>query len=404
MSRYSLLSTHALRATAVLAIAVSLGACSRSHNVSESLTGPGREGAGTRVVVGCPTILPNTAATASAFATEMALVPQFSGSRVRIEAMGDIPALANIAAMGPCATSAVPSISFTGGHANVFLAGTTTSVTGPLTFGPLLFPGALLESGVVVASDANKNILEIIWPTLAGTGTGGPIVRIQLAKWNTSLLTAASRVDIVWDMTVQQDLNTHFITGKTAGIPMSGQAIFPNAAAPLPCPLTLGAGGAVINQLAGIPRFTAKSMRFEIVGDVAAGTIGLSGLCAASATPAVLYTGGTGNVTLAGTSTSVTNTGRVLTFGTLLFPGIALEPGVVVANDASKNVLEIIWPSIAGTGLGAPVLRLQLAAWNGRAVTGAKVDVAMQFNAIGPDGLPAVFTAKAAGLTIPGQL
>lgn len=401
MSRFSMLSTHALRATAVLALALSLGACSRSQNVSESLTGPVREGAGTRVVAGCPTLLPNTSATPSVFATEMAMVPRFNTKNIRIEATGDIPALASIAAMGPCAAADLPSINFTGGHANVFLSGTTTSISGPLTFGPLLFPGSLLEPGVVVANDANKNVLEIIWPTLAGTGTGGPIVRIQLAKWNTSLVSTASRVDIVWDMTVTQDATVHFISGKTVGIPMSGQAIFPNAAAPLPCPTTLGAGGAVVSQLASIPRFTAKAMRFEIIGDVAAGTIGLSGPCAASATPAVVFTGGTGNVTLSGTTTSVTNTGRALTFGTLLFPGIALEPGVVVANDASKNVLEIIWPSLAGTGTGAPVLRLQLAAWDGRATTGAKVDCAMQFNAVGPDGLPAVFTAKAAGLTIP---
>ncbi|MCE9628327.1 MAG: hypothetical protein K8R56_10480 [Candidatus Eisenbacteria bacterium] len=399
MSRTSLLSSHALRATAVLALALSLGACSRQQNASESLTGPGREGAGTRVVVGCPTLLPNTAATSSVFATEMAMVPRFNTKNIRIEATGDIPALATLAAMAPCAAADLPSINFTGGHANVFLSGTTTSLTGPLTFGPLLFPGSLIEPGVVVANDANKNVLEIIWPTLAGTGTGGPIVRIQLAKWNTALVNTASKIDIVWDMTVTQDATTHFISGTTVGIPMSGQAIFPNAAAPLPCPLTLGAGGAVVSQLASVPRFTAKSLRFEIIGDVAAGTIGLSGPCAASATPAIVYTGGTGNVTIGGVS--VTNTGRALTFGALLFPGIALEPGVVVANDASKNVLEIIWPSLAGTGTGAPVLRLQLAAWSGRVVTGAKADVAMQFNAIGPDGLPAVFTANAAGLTIP---
>lgn len=399
MSRTSLLSSHALRATAVLALALSLGACSRSQNVSESLTGPGREGAGTRVVVGCPTLLPNTAATPSVFATEMAMVPRITAKSLRIEATGDIPALANLAAIAPCAAADVPSINFVGGHANVFLAGTTTSISGPLTFGPLLFPGSLIEPGVVVANDANKNVLEIIWPSLAGTGTGAPIVRIQLAKWNTTLAVPTAAVDIVWDMTVTQDATTHFISGKTAGIPLDGRAIFPNAAAPLPCPLTLGAGGAVVSQLASVPRFTAKSLRFEIIGDVAAGTIGLSGPCAASATPAIAFTGGTGNVTIGGVS--VTNTGRALTFGALLFPGIALEPGVVVANDAAKNVLEIIWPSLAGTGTGAPVLRLQLASWSGRVVTGASANVSMQFNATGPDGLPAVFTASAAGLTIP---
>ncbi len=403
MSRTSLLSSHALRATAVLALALSLGACSNSQHVSDSLTGPGREGAGTRVVAGCPTILANTAATPSVFAADMAMIPRVTAKALRIEATGDIPVLANLAAIGPCATSAVPSINFTGGHANVFVSGTTTSISGPLTFGPLLFPGALLEQGVVIANDANKNVLEIVWPTLAGTGAGGPIVRIQLAKWNTALTPSTAKLDIVWDMTVQQDAVTHFITGKTVGIPMSGQAIFPNAAAPLPCPVSLAGGGAVIPVLATVPRFTAKMMRFEIVGDVAAGTVGLSGPCAASATPAVVFTGGTENIVLSGTNTSITNTGRALTFGTLLFPGVALEPGVVVATDASKNVLEIVWPALAGTGTGAPVFRAQLGSWNGIAKTGTKVDVSMVYNAIGADGLPAVFTANAAGLTIPVQ-
>jgi hypothetical protein len=392
-----------MRVAAVLALALSLGACSRSQNASESLTGPAREGAGTRVVAGCPTVLPNTIDTPSVFATEMAAVVKFNTKLIRIESIGDIPAIPNMDAMGACATADVPSINFVSGHANVFLAGTTTSISGAMTFGALLFPGALLEPGVVVAQDANRNVLEIIWPTLAGVGTGAPIVRIQLAKWNTNLVTTASNVDIVWDMVVQQDANLHYITGRTNAIPMNGRAIFPGAGAPLPCPTSLGAGGAVTTSFANIPSFTRKALRAEISGDVVGGVMGLAGPCAASATPAVVFTGGTGNMTLSGTTTSVTATGRPLTFGTLLFPGVLLEPGVVVANDASRNVLEIIWPSLAGVGTGAPILRLQLASWSGRAVAGAKVDVAMTFNAVGPDGIPAVFTANAAGLTIPAQ-
>lgn len=402
MSKLSL-SPSALRMTAVLALALGLGACSKTQHVTDSVAGPGRHGAGGDVVVGCPTLLPNTAATASVFAFEAASVPRFDSKRLRIETPGDIPDAPSIAAMGACATSTVPSINFIGGHANVFLSGTTTSICGPLTFGPLLFPGAALESGVVVATDANKNVLEIIWPQLAGTGIGSPIVRIQLGKWNTNLVTTLSKLDITWDMVVQQDATQHFIKGAVAGIPCDGRAILPAGAAPSPCPLTLGGGGAVTTQLASIPRFTAKVLRAEIVGDVASGAIGLSGACAASATPTILFTGGTGNMVLAGTTESITSNGTGLTFGSLLFPGVLLEPGVVVASDANKNVLEIVWPGLAGLAPSPPILRLQLAKWTGRALPGAKVDLAMRFNAVGADGAPAVFTAAANGLVIPAQ-
>ena len=80
---------------------------------------------------------------------------------------------------------------------------------------------------------------------------------------------------------------------------------------------------------------------------------------------------------------------------------IAIEPGVVVATDANNNMLEIIWPQLAGFGLGAPILRLHFNTWTPLAKPGAKVDVNMTFNAVGPNGAPATFTAAARGLTLP---
>ena len=145
---------------------------------------------------------------------------------------------------------------------------------------------------------------------------------------------------------------------------------------------------------------TVKGIRADIIGDVAAGTIGLSGACAASTTPTIQFTGGSGNMTLAGKTTSLSATGA-LTFGALVFPGIAIEPGVVVATDANNNMLEIIWPQLAGFGLGAPILRLHVNTWTPLAKPGAKVDVNMTFNAVGPNGAPATFTAAARGLTLP---
>lgn len=393
-----------VRAVAVVLMALTLGACSQTQHITDSVSGPVRAGAGADVVVGCPTLVANTPATASVFSAEAGMVPSITSNRLRIETPGDIAAIPSIDAMGACATSAVPSINFIGGHANVFVSGTTSSISGALTFGALLFPGAALEPGVVVATDANKNVLEIIWPQLAGTGIGSPIVRIQLGKWNTSLITAGTKLDIVWDMVVQQDAVLHYIKGHCEAIPMDGSAVVPGGAAVSPCPLTLAGGGTVVTQLASIPSFTSKRLRAEIIGDVVSGTIGASGPCATSAVPTIRFNGGTGSMTLAGSNTSVTSTGGTLTFGPLLFPGVALEPGVVVATDRDKNVLEIIWPGLAGFAPGPPILRFQLAKWNTNLVIpGRAVDIALRFSAVGADGASALYLANARTVVVPPQ-
>lgn len=395
-----------LRAAVILAMTVTLGACSRTQSISESVSGPVRVGASESVVIGCPTLIAGTQAAPSIFATASASVPQIrtggGKSRLRIEAVGDIPDLASLEAMGACMSSETPSIFVIGGHANVFLSGTTTSISGPMTFGALPSGGLTGEPGVVVGQDALGNVLEIVWPALAGTGVGQPILRIQLAAWNQSLVNAATRLDIVWDMAIQQDANTRFIGGSTNAIPTDGSSVVPGGAAVTPCPATLGAGGAVLNQAAGVVQWTRRALRTEIIGDDALGTINAVGACAASAVPSIVFTGGTGSIRLAGTTTALSQPAN-LTFGTLLFPGIALEPGVVVAQDNNRNVLEIIWPALAGGAPGAPILRLQLARWTNAAVAGRRVDIAMRFNALGPDGRPASFTANAAGLVLPVQ-
>ena len=388
-----------LRVAVVLAMAVTLGACSRSQHVTDSVSGPVRVGSGENVVLGCPTLLANTLATPSLFTTASASLPQLRSGRLRLEAVGDIAALPSLDAMGACMSSATPSIFVIGGHANVFLSGTTTSISGPMTFGALPSGGLIGEPGVVVGQDVNGNVLEIVWPVLAGTGIGQPIVRIQLAKWN-SFNVGVAKLDITWDMAIQQDANINYIAGRTDAIPTDGSSVVPGGAAVVPCPATLGAGGAVTTLLASVPRWTAKGLRAEIVGDVALGTIGAVGPCAAAAIPTVSFTGGTASMKLSGTTTSV-STPASLTFGPLLFPGLALEAGVVIANDANKDVLEIIWPGLAGLAPGPPILRLQLAKWTSAALPGRKVDFAMRFNAIGPDGLPASFTASATGVTLP---
>ena len=393
-----------VRTALVVVAALGLGACGRSQHVTDDVAGPGRHGAGTQVVAGCPTLVANTLATADAVNIEVGSVPKFFPGRLRIEVVGDI-AVPTILSMGPCVAADIPTINLLGGHANVFVSGTTNSITttgNRLTFGPLLFPGTNVEPGTVLTSDAEGNVLQIIWPQLAGIGVGSPRIRIQLAKWNTAMTTPGTKLDIAFDFTFSQDGVQQNIKGQCAALPLDGTAVVPGGAAIAPCPLTLGAGGTVSNVLAGIVQFRSNRLRFELRGDVASGAINASGACAAADAPTIHFTGGSANMTRAGSNISVTSTGSALTFGPLLVP-ITLEPGVVLAADASGNVLEIIWPGLAGLPPGPPIMRFQQSRWNSWILTGRSVDVALKFNAVGPNGLPASFTATANNILIPQQ-
>ena len=404
------LSNHKLllpvRAVLVLATALGLGACSRSQHVSDSVAGPGRIGAGTQVVAGCPTLIANDINTAFDFNVEVGAVVQFRSNRIRIETVGDA-AEVSINAAGPCAATDIPSINFISGHANVFVSGTTQSITtsgSRLTFGALLFPGALLESGVVVAQDAQGNVLEWVWPELAGTGVGSPIMRVQLAAWNTALVNAGTLLDVTWDVTAEQDGVLTTFKGHCEGMAMDGTPVIPAGLSILPCPATLaGTSGQITNVMADIVQFRSRRIRFEARGDVPSRAIEASGFCAAADAPSIVYTGGSANVFQAGTNTSVTSTGRALTFGPLPFPGFAAEPGVVVTSDADKNVLEIVWPGLAGLPPGPPVLRLQLAKWNSWVRTGRALDFRMTYNARGADGSTATYDVVANGIVLPQQ-
>ncbi len=399
----SVLSTS-LRAAMVLGLALSLGACSRSQQLTSPSSGSGRDGAGQQAGGGCPTLTANTLATADPFITESALCSAYvPGLKLRLESAGDI-AGGLINAAGPCAAADAPTINVLGGHANVTINGTSQSITtsgGRLTFGALVSPGQFIEPGVVLANDAEGNVLEIIWPALNGTGTGNPIVRVQLAQWNQALVTPSSKVDVSWDLTLEQDGVWQTIQGGVQGIPMNGTSVFPSAPAVAPCPASLGAGGTIVNASASIVQYRSKRLRFEAVGDVAGGILDAAGRCAASDVPTVLFTGGESNMCQAGTNICVTPQGVPAQFGALLFPGVLLEPGIVIANDANKNVLEIIWPGLAGLGAGQPIFRAQYNGNHAWLATGKKVDIRMRFDAIGPDGQPASFNVVANNVTLP---
>ena len=399
--------THIVMPLLALSAALGLGACSRAQHVTDSVAGPARAGAGTQVVAGCPTLVANTPATAFDFVAEYGAVVMFRpGNRIRIETVGDA-AEVNILSAGPCAASDIASINFVSGHANVFLSGTSTSVTtsgNRMTFGALLFPGAGIEDGVVVAQDAQGNVLEWVWPELAGTGIGNPIMRVQLAAWNTALVTPATLLDVTWDVTGEQDGIQTTFKGHVEGMAMDGTPVIPGGSSIPPCPTTLaGTSGAITSVLNDVVQFRSKRIRFEGNGDVLSGAINAAGACAAADVASINFTGGSANVFQAGTATSVTSTGGALTFGALIFPGFLAEPGVVVAGDANKNVLEIVWPGLAGLPPGAPILRLQLAKWNSWIRTGRRIDVVMRFNAAAADGSTASYDLRANNVLLPQQ-
>jgi hypothetical protein len=108
---------------------------------------------------------------------------QNSNRRLRFEVIGDVPP-AQVRSLGPCAAADAPTVEFLGGDATITVTsgGVTYPVSrGTLQFGPLLFPGATVEPGVVVANNiGGRSVLEIIWPDLAGGVPGPPIFRVQL--------------------------------------------------------------------------------------------------------------------------------------------------------------------------------------------------------------------------------
>jgi len=389
-----------------LTIALGIGACSRAQNVTGSVAGPTRVGDGTKVGSGCPTLIANDVNSAFDVITEVGACAQFRPGRMRMEIIGDATEV-QLLAMGECIASDVPTINITSAHASLFLHGTNHSVTttgNRLTFGAVLPVGAAVEPGIVLASDADGNVFEIIWPKLAGLGNGSPIIRVQLARWNQAIVNPASKIDISFDMVTEQNgVKTHF-RGHCEGLGVDGTPVNnSNGSAIPPCPTTLaGTSGATANETADVVQFRpGKRLRIEVTGDVATSSINAIGGCAASDAPTIHIVSGTGSIFKAGSGHCITNTGQDLVFGSLLSPGALVEPGVVIAGDQFGNVLEIIWPQLAGLPPGPPVLRLELASWDNWVQTGRQIDVSMTFNVVGADGSTATFEVRGNHIDVP---
>ena len=97
-----------------------------------------------------------------------------------------------------------------------------------------LAPGV---AGELLGTDALGNSMHIIWPVIQGVGVGSPIVRVELRSWDAALITPTTRLDVKFDMTLQQGLVNRTIVGSCANIPLDGTAVTPGFVA-TPCPLT----------------------------------------------------------------------------------------------------------------------------------------------------------------------
>jgi hypothetical protein len=178
--------------------------------------------------------------------------------------------------------------------------------------------------------------------------------------------------------------------GNGGNVPPPPPPAPPPPAAADPCVSLTGFSATVVPVLAEIPQNRTNRLRVEITGDVAATTINKLGACSSGLTPAVTFTTARGTVVGSG------GINRTVSVTSLLqVPG---EPGVLVGTDAAGNVLEIIWPGLAGDVPGPPILRMQF-------VTGAEagraVSVTMSFTARTANGATATFSASAANLIVP---
>ena len=151
---------------------------------------------------------------------------------------------------------------------------------------------------------------------------------------------------------------------------------------------------------ADIKQFRSTRLRFDLVGDVPLNWINAMGNCAVAGVPTVSFVSGTANVTFTGTGLPVSVTGAPLSFGPLAVP-VPVEAGTVLATDAAGNVLQVVWPLLAGLPAGPPVLRLNMVQWSPAVATGGLLNATLTFVARGADGSTATFTATGTGMPVP---
>ena len=403
---------------------LSLGACGSGSHVTQSLTGLDRE-AGEFKRIKPPPPPPAVAALQSVTLAPAAVAGGASsqgtllltsaapagGAVVTLTssdaATASVPASVTIAAGATSATFTVTTVPVAA-NASVVVTATynalartaTLTVNAPAVVSATLASVALAPASVTAGSPSQGTV------TLsAAAPAGGALIALSsslpaAAALPASVTIAAGATSATFAISTPPAVAASSAIISAAYNGVSRTATLAIAASD-PCVSVNSLGGAAVIVLATVPQFRTGRLRVDLVGDVPLGWINAMGPCSALTVPAVKFLSGTGDVTLAGTTTSITGAGTALTFGPLTLPIAPPEPGVVLALDAAGNVLQVIWPALAGLPAGPPVLRMNLVSWSPAVQEGVSLDANMTFNVQGPDGSVATFTARGTNMVVP---
>jgi len=396
----------------VLAVAA-LGACSRDPHVTSSLTGPGQPAEPFRAVKPPPTvgfksfsITPTSVAGGASAAGSLRLssTAPTGGTVVTLassDAAAQVPASITIPAGQATGSFTVTTVAVATNHTATITAtaGTSTASVTMTVNAPTITSVALAPASITAGAGSTGTV------TLsAAAAAGGAVIALSSSLPASASVPAtvtvpagASTATFAVSTVPAVSASSAIITGSLNGLSRTATLAI---AASDPCVSVNKLGGAVVIATQDVKQFRTGRLRVDLTGDVPLAWINAMGTCATSAAPPVAFVSGTGNMTLAGTATSVTGTGAPLAFGPLAVP-IPAEAGTVLATDAAGNTLQIIWPALAGLPAGPPVLRLQLTSWNPAVISGTSLDCDLTFTARTADGATATFTAHGAGMPVP---
>jgi hypothetical protein len=415
-------SSHALLATLAVLSAIGLAACSRNQSAMEALTGPSRNGSGSfqggAAQVASISVTPSTVAGGGTSAGRVTLDRTSATPSVVAltsnNAAAAVPASVTVAAGATSATFTATTTVVTANRAvtlTASFAGTSRSVTLTVTAAGGVVPppppppaAAALSTLTLTPTTVDAGTSSTGRVTLtAAAPVGGSIVSLSsnnaAASVPASVTVAAGATSATFTATTNPAITVSALATVTATLGTVSRTASLTVNPVSPCVSLAGKSSTVVATTAAVVQFRATRLRVEITGDVPAGYINTLGGCVPVAAPTVNFTSGTGSLTRGGAA--VTATHATLAFGPLLFPGLALEPGVVIATDAVGNVLEIVWPGLAGLAPGAPILRLQLAARDASIRAGDVLATTMTFTATAANGTTATFTANGANMVVP---
>ena len=412
-----------LQAIVAIVSVLGLGACSRDQHVTDSLTGVAREGLGPfrNGLPGPPPPVPGANFTLTSLKLAPAAVAGGASSVGTVDINNPAPAAGAMIALASsnAGLASVPAtvLIAAGAKRATFPVATTVPATNSSAVITASLNGISFSATLAVAAPALASVALAPASVFAGGPSQGTITLtaaavgggalVTLSSGNPALVGIPATVLVAGGATSATFAITTTPSAVGAGVIVTGTYLGVAKTATLavaasdPCASLTNLGGAAVLASGRVPQFRTGRLRVDLVGDVAGGWLNAMGACTASDTPSDTFVSGSGDVTLAGTNTSITSAGGPLTFGPLLLPGLVIEPGVVISTDAAGNVLQIIWPALAGLPAGPPVLRMNLASWSPAAQTGAALDATMTFNARNLNGSTATFTARGTNMVIP---